>query len=229
MITNSLRGLLKSDMWIGIDPSAINNKSGGGAVAIIQEDNGVVKATCVIQLNQPEEEIISVVKKIARFLVKFKINCYLCIEQVSSMPGQGVASTFKFGKGFGWLVGVFSSLGFIPSFTIPRVWQKIFNISPMEKKDRKARLKEEASKYWTKPTLITADAICIAIFLHFSKKQEPIMGTKAGAKTRKAVAGAATGRISGLKGAFPAAKAGGRTVAPKPKKKAGAGKAGKKR
>jgi crossover junction endodeoxyribonuclease RuvC len=45
------------------------------------------------------------------------------IEQVSSMPGQGVASTFKFGENFGWWQGVLTSLG-IPFIRVqPLKWQ----------------------------------------------------------------------------------------------------------
>ena len=46
------------------------------------------------------------------------------IEQVHSMPKQGVASSFKFGRHYGFLLGVLTALG-IPYQTVtPQKWQK---------------------------------------------------------------------------------------------------------
>jgi crossover junction endodeoxyribonuclease RuvC len=47
----------------------------------------------------------------------------VCIENVHSMPGQGVSSTFLFGKGFGILLGVVGTLGLQQKLVTPRVWK----------------------------------------------------------------------------------------------------------
>ena len=51
-------------------------------------------------------------------------NVMAVVEQVHSMPGQGVASTFSFGMSYGKILGMFESLG-IPYVTCtPGKWQK---------------------------------------------------------------------------------------------------------
>ena len=46
------------------------------------------------------------------------------IERVSSMPGQGVASTFKFGSNYGGLLAVVQGLAIPCRLVVPRVWKK---------------------------------------------------------------------------------------------------------
>jgi crossover junction endodeoxyribonuclease RuvC len=48
----------------------------------------------------------------------------VAIEKVHSMPGQGVASVFTFGMGFGGLIGVCAGLGVSYKFVRPIEWQK---------------------------------------------------------------------------------------------------------
>lgn len=48
----------------------------------------------------------------------------VCIEQVHSMPKQGVASAFTFGTGYGIWLGIIAALG-LPSVRVePRRWKK---------------------------------------------------------------------------------------------------------
>lgn len=62
--------------------------------------------------------------------------CFL--EEVHSMPGQGVASTFSFGENFGWWKGVLTAFG-IPFRTIrPQDWQK--NLVPKKTSSEKPGL-----------------------------------------------------------------------------------------
>ena len=51
-------------------------------------------------------------------------NVMAIVEQVHSMPGQGVASTFSFGTSYGKILGMLEALG-IPYVTCtPGKWQK---------------------------------------------------------------------------------------------------------
>jgi crossover junction endodeoxyribonuclease RuvC len=45
------------------------------------------------------------------------------IEKVASMPGQGVASTFKFGQGYGALLGITAALGIPTELVTPQRWK----------------------------------------------------------------------------------------------------------
>ena len=52
-----------------------------------------------------------------------------CIEAVHSISGQGIASSFKFGQTFGWLLGMLDSIG-IPYQPInPQKWKKEFGLN----------------------------------------------------------------------------------------------------
>jgi crossover junction endodeoxyribonuclease RuvC len=46
------------------------------------------------------------------------------LEAVHSMPGQGVASSFKFGRGYGFLRGVITALKYPLHDVSPQKWQK---------------------------------------------------------------------------------------------------------
>jgi len=47
------------------------------------------------------------------------------IEKVGSMPGQGVASTFTFGTGYGQLQGILAGLGIPFELVTPQAWKKL--------------------------------------------------------------------------------------------------------
>ena len=59
----------------------------------------------------------------------------LAIEHAFSRPGQGVASTFKFGKTFGQALGVIQALKIPYQLVSPSVWKKHFKILPSSPKD----------------------------------------------------------------------------------------------
>jgi crossover junction endodeoxyribonuclease RuvC len=50
------------------------------------------------------------------------------IELVSAMPGQGVSSTFKFGRAFGTAVGVIQAAGVPLHFVSPAKWKRHFGL-----------------------------------------------------------------------------------------------------
>ena len=51
------------------------------------------------------------------------------IEEVHSMPKQGVASTFSFGKTYGQTIGILEGLGYTPEFVRPQVWKKDMGVT----------------------------------------------------------------------------------------------------
>jgi len=53
----------------------------------------------------------------------------LCVvERVGAMPGQGVASTFRFGRGAGVVDGVLGALGAPFQYVAPGVWKRHFGL-----------------------------------------------------------------------------------------------------
>ena len=58
------------------------------------------------------------------------------IERVSSMPGQGIASSFLFGVGFGSVLSVLQAMTIPLHFVTPAVWKRSYGLS----KDKQASL-----------------------------------------------------------------------------------------
>lgn len=88
------------------------------------------------------------------------------IEQVHSMPHDGKASAFSFGKNFGLWLGVLTALK-IPYYEIPPMtWQAglKLRVRGKEYREKKKALKEAAQKYWPEYNITydTCDAILIA-------------------------------------------------------------------
>jgi len=99
------------------------------------------------------------------------------IEKVHSMPKQGVASSFKFGKGYGSLLMALTAVKIPFELVTPQAWQKFLGIpkkSPKESKGQfKNRLRAEAQRLfpemeiWEQPRskgkqLAICDALLIA-------------------------------------------------------------------
>jgi hypothetical protein len=54
-------------------------------------------------------------------------RCLAVLESVHSMPKQGVASSFKFGRVFGMVEGVVAALGIPYLLVTPQRWQKVMH------------------------------------------------------------------------------------------------------
>lgn len=146
--------------YIGIDPG----QSGG--IAILSNKNEVIK--------MPSTE-----KDIWEWFDFHKNNCFAIIEKVHSMPGQGVASTFKFGKGYGGLRMALIAAGIPFDEVTPRMWQKSLGITSKAKTESKTefknRLKAKAQQLFPqiKMTLSICDALLIAEYNR--RKQKGIL------------------------------------------------------
>lgn len=105
--------------YVGIDPG-IN-----GAVAWINsEEPDVVsyEKTPTIPIGKGKKEYS--VHGMARLLKTFIIGSFVILEKVHSMPDQGVASSFNFGRGFGLWEGIIASLCIPYELTPPQRWKK---------------------------------------------------------------------------------------------------------
>ena len=58
----------------------------------------------------------------------------VCIEQVHSLPREGVKSVWSFGQTYGWLLGVLDSVGLSYQTVPPNLWKKDFSLLRTEKK-----------------------------------------------------------------------------------------------
>ena len=107
-------------------------------------------------------------------VLEFQDDVVVYLEDVHSMPGQGVASSFKFGRGFGNLEAIAICLGYKLIYVRPQVWQKALGLLTKKgdsKTQHKNKIKAFAQQRYPhiKVTLATADALAI---LEYAKLQE---------------------------------------------------------
>lgn len=135
---------------IGVDPGA------SGGIVVLAGDGRVIQAG-----RMPECP-----RGIYSALTGFE-TCEACMEFVHSSPQMGVASAFTFGKGAGWVEGVFAALGINWTTVLPKKWQTEMGIPPRGQKttvEHKNVTKAKAQELFPHLTVThaTADALLIA-------------------------------------------------------------------
>ena len=131
-------------LFIGIDPGV----SGGIAVS----RDGVMTAC---KMPETPHDVADVLRQEIG-----SSSCLVTIEQVGPMPKQGVSSTFKFGRSYGFLEGVLVGLQVPYQFATPQKWQKAMNC--MTKGDKNVS-KAAAQRRWPKQTITHAKADAMLI------------------------------------------------------------------
>lgn len=98
--------------------------------AIVGIDPGVKGGIAIIDRNGITAEIMPIrdsseidIPAITSYLIGL-IKPTIYIEKVHSMPNQGVASTFTFGKGFGKLLGMCEALELPYVLVTPQKWKQ---------------------------------------------------------------------------------------------------------
>lgn len=154
-----------SKVFIGIDPGV------SGAITALNENGKVVALT---KMPQTMGELL-------RFLQQFTDNdttCYL--EKVHARPGDGAASMFKFGRGFGWLQMALFASKIKTIEVLPNIWMRGLGIKSKKKDETKTayknRLKFVAEQLFPdqKVTLWNADALLIAHAAYVADKKGDI-------------------------------------------------------
>lgn len=111
-------------LFLGIDPGA------SGAVALI---NGDAPATFwdtpVVHIKSGKKTKTEMDAAAAAALLSnigrdYGDSVFVTIEKVNSMPGQGVASMFSFGKNFGTWLGILAALKIPHQQVSPVSWKK---------------------------------------------------------------------------------------------------------
>lgn len=100
---------------------------------------------------------------------------YMILENVHSMPKQGVSSSFKFGESKGFLRGLVVAHKIRFREVTPQTWMKSFGIKSGDsasKTEHKNKLKDLAQRTYPniKITLATADAILLAHYCYLQHK-----------------------------------------------------------
>lgn len=134
-------------IFIGIDPGM------SGAVSVIWDDGE--PATQFHKLSEPEQDLVSYLRQFDLTTAK------ATIESVHSMPKQGVASSFKFGKSFGFCLGLLTGLQIPYRLVAPQKWQKAMSCRTGGDKNIS---KAAAQRLWPllKITHANADSLLLA-------------------------------------------------------------------
>ena len=131
---------------IGIDPGK------SGAIVVIFPDG-----PDRIRLDQTEKDVADWLNDVT------SEKCFCYIEKVNAMPKQGVSSTFKFGKSFGFLIGLLSAFRVPHEFVTPSKWQREMGcLSGGDKNVTKQKAQQLFPKTEWKITHKEADALLIA-------------------------------------------------------------------
>lgn len=93
----------------GVDPG----KTGG---MVLLRDDGAILTSLPLDLLE--------LRTIAEHLRDWAPT-HTFVEQVSAMPGQGVVSTFTFGRVFGEVLGMLAALDLPHTLVRPATWQKV--------------------------------------------------------------------------------------------------------
>ena len=146
-------------LTLGIDPG----KSGGMAVVKNGLNSGGAKICTAFKCPKTIDEMSAFIGMLVQETPY--IACYL--EKVHAFPTDGRSSVFKFGTNYGIWQGILSANKIATKLVVPRVWQKHYGLLPKDKQERKRKLRDIATeKSGIKATLLTADAICIALYGH---------------------------------------------------------------
>ena len=88
------------------------------------------------------------------------------VERVGSFPGQGVSSSFRFGMGYGIIMGVLASSGAQIVDVAPTVWKKHFRLDADKEKARALAIKRFPNvKLHLKKDAGRAEALLMALWL----------------------------------------------------------------
>jgi crossover junction endodeoxyribonuclease RuvC len=149
---------------LGIDPGL------KGAIAAINAQTlEVIEVTDTPTIEKMYD--ISEMAAVIRHMSLFGV-AVVTLEQAQAMPGQGVASTFSTGRGFGLWEGILGALDVPYRVARPHVWtKKVLAGVPGEGKERSIRFAlrmfpgcELTPKGSRKPRDGRSDALCLAYY-----------------------------------------------------------------
>jgi len=132
---------------VGIDPGM------AGGIAFFDWPPDGKPFICAFKMPGTERDIYD--------LLAGREGAVVFLEAVHSMPGQGVSSSFKFGRGYGFLRGIVTALKYPLHDVTPQKWQKALGC--LSRGDKNVT-KQKAQQLFPqlKITHATADALLIA-------------------------------------------------------------------
>lgn len=156
-----------ADCIMGIDPGV------SGALAFFFPDTPQWIGAEELPIVDGQVDAVTLAKRISEVSPTVAI-----IERVSSMPKQGVSSTFKFGQAYGTVIGIVSALNIPHHFVTASKWKREFSLDADKEKSRALALRlwpEDGAKFRLKKDHGKAEAALIArygmVILHKERNQ----------------------------------------------------------
>lgn len=129
---------------------------------VIGIDVGAKGALCLIQ-NKKIEYLIpfKTIKSYIPLLTRMKNNenISIYVEQVHSMPRQGVKSMFSFGQRLGEIIGCLEALELKYELVLPQQWQKEFYKKEQIEKDKENTKEQIGQIIYNKFTYMSSKLI----------------------------------------------------------------------
>ncbi len=119
-------------IYLGFDPGL------SGGIAAIDPSlagTGTVAKTFVMPVSGDQIDARAVGILVWDLVLKHDSAVLACVELVGAMPKQGLASTFKFGKGYGTILGVLGALGVRTELVTPQKWKGVVLAGTRKDKD----------------------------------------------------------------------------------------------
>jgi len=141
-------------LYIGVDPG------GSGGIAVI---SGQCPRITLAKFDGRTEHDINALFETIQ--LEAKGFCVAMIEQVHSMPKQGVSSSFTFGKSYGFLRGILVAHKIPFANVTPQKWQKALSCrTGGDKNVSKAKAQQLYPVLANYITHATADALLLATY-----------------------------------------------------------------
>lgn len=146
-------------MILGIDPGIV------GGWAFVTDDGALVGAGDLPVAGTGAQRMVS--GPLLRGIIEPWGPTRAIIEDVHSMPKQGVASSFKFGRALGVAEGVLDGMGIPVSWVSPAKWKKALSLSSDKEQSRQRAIRQwpaQASLFARKMDHGRAEAALIALY-----------------------------------------------------------------
>lgn len=143
-------------IYVGIDPGI------AGGIGILSDVATAYKYT--------SKTLIDVLKK----LIETNESVKVYVEQVHSMPQQGVKSMFTFGMGYGQILGILEAMGFEYNLVKPQTWKSHVGVTADKKTSiaKAQKLFPDTSLLPTKRCRVPADGLAEALLIAYYGKQQ---------------------------------------------------------
>jgi len=145
-------------IYLGLDPGSIS-----GAVGALDSNGDYLDS---FMIEHKDKNILPLVfKNMVLRCIDPREGAEICMESVHSMPGQGVASSFQFGRAVGVISAVAELTNYPFHLVTPQKWKKYFHLTS----DKNESL-DLARSFWPEAKLLRkkdgnrAEALLIALY-----------------------------------------------------------------